>query len=129
MWPFNKKPDAPNAALDKLAKKIDDLLMAKIVAEDVAQKLRSELATANETIAKLKPQIRAQTEADLYLVSAKIMRDILEKGKPQEVDVQRQSILQQQMKMYQQSQQAHSGGYGYYASGSNPNSLFGSIFG
>lgn len=129
MWPFNKKPDAPNAALDKLAKKIDDLLMAKIAAEAESQKFRTDLATANESIAKLKSQVRAQNEADLYLVSAKIMRDILEEGKPQEVYVQRQSTLQQQMKMYQQSQQANSGGYGNYAFGSNQNSLFGSIFG
>lgn len=128
MWPFKKKY-APFEDADQLAcvRRMHDELNEQY-AELRVQLMRSEekLSASVAEAAKLKKQVREQTDADLYLVSAKIMRDILEKGKPVPADVSRQqSLAALQAQAYNQSQSSAFGQYSGPAFGGLGMSIYG----
>jgi hypothetical protein len=126
MWPFGKSKDKKtHETIECIEKRIDGLIKSEHEARESAAYANAELAKANAKIAELQPQLRAQTEADLYFASAKIMRDIMETGKHAPEDRVRHAALLQSYQAQQRSGINQIGGaqYGY------PQSLFGSIFG
>lgn len=102
MWPFSKtvKPDETLLRIDA---RLDGVIKSEQQAWATVEAKSKELATANAKISELQSKVREQTEADLYLTSAKIMRDILEKVKTTPADAQKQGLLQQQLAALQQS--------------------------
>lgn len=128
MWPFGKSADQKaNEAIARVEKRIDGLIKSEQEARESAAKYRAELAVVNARNAEIQSQLRKQTEADLYFVSAKIMRDIMETGKHAPTDRDRQAAW---LAGYQQAQQSNPG-LGQLGGGAAPysQSLFGSIFG
>lgn len=96
MWPFSKTVK-PDETLSRIDARLDGVIKSEQQAWATVTTKQQELEAANNTIRELQSKVREQTEADLYLVSAKIMRDILEKGPAVPADVQQQRMLQQQM--------------------------------
>lgn len=128
MWPFGKSEDKKtHETIERIEKRIDGLIKSEQEARQSAATAQAELAKANAKIAELQSQVRAQTEADLYFASAKIMRDIMETGKYSQEDRNRQAALLQSYQMRNQQNP----GLGQFGGAAAPysQSLFGSIFG
>lgn len=103
MWPFSKTLKSDDITLLRIDARLDGVIKSEQQAWAAVEAKSKELATANAKISELQSKVREQTEADLYLTSAKIMRDILEKGKATPADAQNQGLLQQQLAALQQS--------------------------
>ena len=98
MWPFDSSSEKrANEAIDRLDRKVSELIQSEQRAVQTLAAKEKALAEAAAAIDKLRQQVRSQTEADLYLTSAKIMRDIMEKGRANTNDVSRQANLQSQL--------------------------------
>lgn len=124
MWPFGKSlVQKAEEAVAKVEGRINGLIKSEQEARIRVVQLEKELSESRSIVSVQAGKIRAQTEADLYLISAKIMRDIMKDGSAKEGDIARQSALQGQMLAYNQAAQAGST-YGYGAL-----SALGGIFG
>lgn len=120
MWPFGKSlVQQGHEALDRVEKRIDGLIKSEQEARARVAQLEMEAAENRAKIAEQSAKLRQQTDADLYLASAKIMRDILETGKAKPVEVAAQSQLQhmRDMQMRQQAASGNISGYGNYGMG------------
>lgn len=89
---------------DELGRRNEELRKERDVLQAGLHDVNSRMAGLNAELAEVKARViaaegkvRAQTEADLMLVSVKIIANILKGEKPTQDDLLRQSALNQQM--------------------------------
>ena len=75
------------------------------VARASENQARQSVSGLNAEVERFKVLVRSQTEADLFLTSARIVADILRSEKPKQEDLSRQAALQQQMACNSYNQQ------------------------
>lgn len=115
MWPFGKSQvQEAHATIDRIERKVIELQERERQAVSLQRGAEVEAGRLREENAIIKKKLREQTEADLYLLSAKIMRDIMDTGKAAPSDLARQQELQVQMRNYTQQQAMSAYPYGLF---------------